>query len=76
MKQFMSPIAEMYPLAVSAPGGMPRHFRIQYRENDKSSWQLFAIYLQPEAAKESMAGLLEDGNETRMIAYRKFPAAA
>ena len=76
MKQFMSRITEMNPLAVSAPGGMPRHFRIQYRANDESSWQLFAIYVQPEAAKECMAGLLENGYETRMIAYRTFPAAA
>ena len=63
-------------IAVSAPGGMSRHYRIQYQLGSKSGWQMFAVHRRRESAEHCLAGLLANGYVARMVTYRTFPPAA
>jgi hypothetical protein len=65
------------PLAVTCPGNMPPHFRVQTRSaSDGDQWQLFASFNELARAKDCLDRLQGQGESARLIAYRRVPTAA
>ncbi len=62
-------------IAVNNPGGPPRQFCVQFRENARTIWKRSAVFLDQDAAKNYCLELQNQGLESRLIHYR-LPTAA
>ena len=62
-------------IAVNNPGGQPKQFCVQVRENNRPIWKRSAVFLNREAAEQCRDELRQQGVETRVVHYR-LPTAA
>ena len=62
-------------IAVNNPGGQPRQFCVQVRDEDRMIWKRSAVFLDHESAERCKAELQDQGVETRVVHYR-LPTAA
>jgi hypothetical protein len=74
---FASPaLPEGTVLAVSAPGGMARHFRVQIQvDQHPDEWHLHATFRNLTEAQACLRGLLGQGLPARVVGYQTLPTA-
>lgn len=63
-------------VAVSNPGGMARHFRVQVQSHPGEKWEKFATFGHKDSAQTCLAELLDRGVAARLVEFRITPTAA
>lgn len=59
----------------SFPGGLSPHYRVQLRDTQEESWQLYATYRDRQRAVECLHRLIEGGHQVRLVDCRSCASA-
>ncbi len=59
--------------AVGFPGGLARHFRVQYFDYRELGWRMYATYGRRDAAEECSEQLARNGRQARVVDYSVCP---
>ena len=65
----------VHTVAVSNPGGLARHYRVQYWESAESGWQKHGTFTQRRQAESDCEQLRQRGCLVRIVQYSICPAA-
>ncbi len=65
----MNSLQSFSSVAVSTPGGMARHFRVQYQTESDGVWHMHATYRNRTVAEASVDDLIRRGLRARLVAY-------
>ncbi len=63
-------------LIPSIPGGLARHWRVQFQSDGEADWRMFAAFARPELADACLHDLQSRGIHARVVAVRNTPTAA
>jgi hypothetical protein len=64
-------------LAVSYPGSMAPHYRVQVLSDESQpQWKMFAMFVDQSLAQICLDRLRRSGQSARLIAFRRVPTAA
>jgi hypothetical protein len=64
------------PLAISAPGGPARHFRVQVWEQGQNLWRMSGMFGDARAADACLRSLQQQGCIARLVRFGCLPTAA